>query len=118
MSLTLQGRGTPLCGVLQSRLVLVEQWLQLRGQKFLEPGIYDILPLQQFYRIASLDLAKIRFVNKISQQPLQSFGQGLGDGQRNGEILVFRLAQPALAVAQDDAGTRLRRSVGAAAVQQ
>ena len=107
-----------LCGFFLARLVLIEQRLQFCGQKFLEPGIDDSLPLQQLYRITPLQLAEIGLVNKISQQPLQSLGQGLRDFDGNGEILVFRLAQPALAIAQYDTGARLCRSIGAAAVQQ
>ena len=97
--------------------MLIQQRLQFCGQKFLKPGIDDRFPLQQLYWITPLQLADIVLVNKISQQPLQSLGQGLGNGERNGEILVLRLAQPALTITQDDAGSRLCGSVGAAAVQ-
>ena len=59
-------------GVLQARLVLVEQRLQLCGQKFLESGIDDILPLQQFDGITSLDLAEIPLVHFNGTNYLQS----------------------------------------------
>ena len=65
-------RNQLLCGFFQARFVLIEQRLQHGGQEFLEPGIDDIFSLQQFYRIAPLDLAEIGLVNKVSQQPLQS----------------------------------------------
>ena len=73
-----------LCGLFQARLVLIQQRPQFRGQEFLKPGIDDGFPLQQLYGITPLQLAEIGLVNKISQQPLQSLGQRLRDGEWNG----------------------------------
>ena len=101
-----------------TRPVFLEQRPEFCRQEFLETGIDDISPLQQFDRIAPLDLPEIGLVHEIPKQALQSFRQRPRKFKGHGEILVFGLAEPALAITQHDTRAWLRGPVGAAAMKK
>ena len=86
--------------------VFFERRLDFFRDEFPERGRRETAVFKDAHGVLPLDAAEIGFVHEIPQQPLQLFRQRARDVRRDRKILVFGLAQPAEAVADDDAGPR------------